>query len=242
MLTLNASYKSSPLIDSVPVPLGNDSYTSVAHRDLIHLLTGTFVEQGYDLERPQHQIHKKFPRFASVFSVSGNGLPKDVALDWMVGVLNSYDKSRSVTLLFGARVFVCSNGMVVADHKIRTRHTLNVWDRLPLMIAQAVGVFGSTVEAANKRNNRLKEFLVPSSRDIDAFAVEVCRKGLLPASKAVEYANEIQKPSYDYGVPVNSAWNIHNAFTHISKGVEPGTFSHNMIGFDKLLDRVFIDA
>lgn len=242
MISLNKSYISSNAIDIIPVPSPTASYTPVPHRHLMHNVMSAFTSQGFDIDKPYHQIHRKKARFVSMFSVSGGGLPQDKALDWMVGVMNSYDMSRSVTLLFGARVFVCSNGMIVADHKLKTRHTLNVWDRIPNLIAQSVGVFGDTIVKAQQRNDRLREIVVDDRRMIDAFAMEVARRGLLPESKAVAYANEIHKPSFDYGVKENTLWNIHSAYTHTAKGMEAGDFARRVIAFDKLLDATFVEA
>lgn len=242
MLSLNTAYVSSNAIDNIAVPSATISYTPVAHRHLMHSVMSMFTANGFDIEKPAHQIHKKKPRFASTFAVSGGGLPTDRSLDWQVGVLNSYDQSRSVTLLFGARVFVCSNGMIIADHKLQTRHTTHVWDRIPDLIARSVYTFGETINHANQRNDRLREIIVDDRRMIDAFAMEVCRRGLLPTSKAVAYANEIHKPSFDYEVKENTLWNIHNAYTHTAKGMEAGDFARSVIQFDKLLNDAFVMA
>ena len=242
MLSLNESYISSNAIDNVPVPFSTQSYTPVPHRNLMHLVMSGFSSQGFDLDKPAHQIHKKKARFASTFSVSGGGLPTDRSLDWQVGVLNSYDQSRSVTLLFGARVFVCSNGMILADYKLRTRHTTHVWDRIPQLVSRAIYTFGETIINAQKRNDKLREIVVDDRRMIDAFAMEVCRRGLLPVSKAVAYANEIHKPSFDYEVKENTLWSMHNAYTHCAKGMEAGDFARRVIQFDKLMNDTFITA
>lgn len=240
MISLNEAYISSNAIDNVPVPPHTDSYTPIPHRQLMHLAMSAFTSQGFDIEKPTHQIHKKKGRFVSTFSVSGGGLPKDKDLDWMVGLMNSYDKSYPVTFLFGGRVFVCSNGMIVADHKLKTRHTLNVWDRIPGLITQTVAAFGETISKAQERNNRLREIRVDDRRMIDSFAMEVCRQGLLPETKAVAYANEIHNPSFDYGVKENTLWNIHNAYTHTAKGMEAGDFARRVIQFDSLLEETFM--
>ena len=242
MISLNKSYISSNAIDNIPVPSPTASYTPVPHRHLMHSVMSAFTSQGFDIDKPTHQIHKKKARFVSMFSVSGGGLPQDKALDWMVGVMNSYDMSRSVTLLFGARVFICSNGAIVADHKLKTRHTLNVWDRIPGLIAESVDVFGDTIVEAQRRNDTLREIVVDDRKLIDAFAMEVARRGLLPAGKALDYANEIHDPSFNYEVKENSLWNIHNAYTHCAKGMEAGDFARRVIQFDKLLDETFVTA
>jgi len=240
MLTLNTAYLSSNAIDNIPVPAPTESYTPVFHRALMHQVMAAFVDNGFDISSPEHQIHKKKPRFVSTFSVSGGGLPNDKALDWMVGVMNSYDKSRSVTLLFGGHVFVCANGMILAENKLRTRHTLNVWDRIPGLIATSVDAFGETILKAQRRNDALREIVVDDRKLIDSFAMEVCRRGLLPETKALAYANEIHQPSFDYGVKENTLWNIHNAYTHTAKGMEAGDFARRVIQFDKLLDETFV--
>jgi len=242
MIFRNNSYLTLGAIDAIPVPAPTHSYTPVPHRDLMHRVMSAFIDQGFDIDKPYHQIHRKKPRFVSTFSVSGGGLPQDSDLSWMVGVMNSYDMYRSVTLLFGGHVFVCGNGMIVADHKLKTRHTLNVWDRIPNLIAEAADAFGDTIVEAQRRNDALREIVVDDRRAIDAFAVEVCRRNLLPPTKAVAYADEIHNPSFDYKVKENTLWNIHNAYTHTAKGMEAGDFARRVIAFDKLLDETFVSV
>ena len=242
MISLNKSYISSNAIDNIPVPSPTASYTPVQHRQLMHGVMSAFTSQGFDIDKPTHQIHRKKPRFVSIFSVGGGGLPVDKALRWMVGVMNSYDMSRSVTLLFGSEVWVCTNGAIIADHRLKTRHTMNVWDRIPGLIDQSVEVFGETIVAAQQRNDRLREIVVDDRKLIDAFAIEVARRKLLPSGKALEYADEIHDPSFDYGIKENSLWSIHNAYTHCAKGMEAGEFARKVIQFDKLLDETFVTA
>lgn len=242
MLSLNTAYISSNAIDNIAIPRQTASYTPVPHRHLMHMIMSAFTSQGFDITKPSHQIHKKKARFVSMFEVSGGGLPVDGSLNWMVGALNSYDQSRSVTLIFGAEISVCTNGAIFSDYKLATRHTTYVWDRIPGLIAQSVHLFGETVNAANKRNDRLREIVVDDRRMIDAFAMEVARRGLLPETKAVAYADEIHNPSFDYGIKENTLWNIHNAYTHTAKGMEAGTYARKVIAFDKLLDETFVTA
>lgn len=239
MITLNESYLSSSQIDTIPVPVPTHSYTPIPHRQLMHMAMSAFTKQGFTIDRPAHQVHKKAQRFVSTFAVSGGGLPEDKSLDWMVGIMNSYDKTVPVTFLFGGTVRVCTNGMVVADHQLKTRHTRNVWDRIPDLITETVSVFGDTIVSANQRHQHLKEIVVDDKRLIDAFAMEVCRRGLLPASKALGFANEIHNPSFDYEVKENTLWSIANAYTHIAKGAEAGDFARRVIQFDKFLDATF---
>jgi hypothetical protein len=239
MLSLNTAYLSSNAIDSVPVPSPTRVYEPVPHRQLMHMVMSAFAGGGFAIDKPMHQIHKKKPRFASTFTISGGGLPNDRSLDWSVGIINTYDQYRAIHILFGGTVFICSNGLIVADHKLTTRHTTNVWRRLPDLIGRAVDAFGETIVEANRRHDRMRETRINDRRAIDAFALEVCRRNLLPITKAVEYADEIHKPSFNYEVPEDSLWNVHNAYTHMAKGMEAGAFSRRMIAFDKLLDQTF---
>jgi hypothetical protein len=239
MIALSKAYASSTAIDKVPLPPQTESYTPVPHRQLVHAVVSSFTSLGYAVDKPEHQIHKKKARFSTTFSVSGKELPSDKTLDWQVGILNSYDKFRAIHILFGGKVFVCSNGLIIADHQLKTRHTLNVWDRLPALISQTVAAFGTTIALANNRNNRLRETSVDDPRFIDAFAMEVCRRGLLAPTKALEFADEIHEPSFDYEIKPNTLWSIHNAYTHTAKGMEAGDFARNVLGFDRLLNEAF---
>ena len=242
MITTNKTYAISALIDNVPVPAATHSYTPTPHRQLVGEVMKAFDSYGFTLKDPVHAIHKKKSRFHTVFDVVSSALPERLDLSWQVGLINSYDQSKAIHIVFGGRVFVCANGMVIADYKLKTRHTTHVWDRIPDLISAAASRFDRSIHEANARHQLLMDTRIGSRASMDAFAVEVCRRNLLPVTKAVEFADEIHNPSFNYEVKEDTLWNVHNAFTHMAKGFDPSTFANKVVKFDRLLDGVFLSA
>jgi predicted SpoU family rRNA methylase len=54
-----------------------------------------------------------------------NGVEEDMGLS--IGIRNSYDKSMSIGVALGARVFVCDNLAISGEIRIVRKHTAGVW-------------------------------------------------------------------------------------------------------------------
>lgn len=63
----------------------------------------------------------------------------------------SHDTSIALTLGMGMSTFICANGMMSADHMGKLKHTMNMPERLPLMVCVLMGTATEAVRAEQKR-------------------------------------------------------------------------------------------
>ena len=152
--------------------------------------------------------------------------------------MNAYDKSSSVRLIFGGRVFACSNGLIVADHILRTKHTTHVWDRLPDLIAEAVEGFEGEVLRYQEEQNKIKEITV-SAESLSQFTVRIAQKGILPKTQMLDFYEESVAPSFDYQTQPLCLWNFQAAFTHLAKTMNPVERPRRVMAFDKALRETY---
>lgn len=233
--TPRKTYRDIKDIAAVPVPAATDSYCPVAQADFWASIQNAFSVYGYRMDNVVHQMHRKRPVFVSVMDVHHDNLPGDSGVTWTVAGMNSYDKSCSARIIFGGRVFVCSNGLIVADHILRTKHTTHVWDRLPDLIAKTVDSFEAEVRVYQKQQDRLKDYTITKT-SLAEFTVALAQQEILPKSKMLDFYEEVCSPSFDYKTPSLCLWNLQAAYTHLAKGMNPVERPGAVMSFDRALD------
>ena len=123
-------------LKDVKMPSATASYQPVSHYDLTmnigdiagRILNGmTLVKSRYGLAREGNQMFGTHTYKSDI---------EDVGL--AVGFRNSYDKSMSVGIAVGARVFVCENLMMTGEVTIFRKHTGSILDELNGMAFKAI--------------------------------------------------------------------------------------------------------
>ena len=131
----------------VPVPEATRTYTPMPHGDLIdtievqlghHLPDYHIVDKQYGLAREGQQMFGMISLRRSEPDIVDVEIVED-DLDISIGFRNSYDKSMSVGIVGGAKVFICDNMMMSADAvKIMKRHTKNVIREFDYMLYTSI--------------------------------------------------------------------------------------------------------
>jgi hypothetical protein len=115
---------------SVPVPDPTESYHPVPY--------GRFVEE-VELHVPRFGLTIQSAQYAltrgqmfGVLTCTNGHNARDYAL--AIGLRNSYDRSLSVGLVAGTRVFCCDNLAFSGEVQMHRKHTANVFRDLPDLI------------------------------------------------------------------------------------------------------------
>lgn len=229
-------------IRSIPLPARTESYTPVSQAELWNTVCSTFEAGGYTLNNEVHTVHRKRPVFVSQVDVSAPWLDNDGgAFKWSIAAMNSYDKTKSNRLIFGKTVFVCQNGLIIADHVLRTKHTTHVWDRLPELILNAYEQFRGECDKHSRQQEALKAATTTAPALAD-FTMRIARKGILPKSQVVDFYEESIKPSFDYQTPEMCLWNMQAAYTHLAKEWNPVERPRRILSFDRALKESYAIA
>ena len=119
---------------AVPVPEQTRTYVPVSNQALLEMLQKTANARGLQLGAPQLGLaHKGQRMFGSMEITNQDHFDSQVRL--MLGVRNSYNKTMSIGVCFGSKVFVCSNmvftGYTSEDNdaigQVHHRHQAEVW-------------------------------------------------------------------------------------------------------------------
>jgi hypothetical protein len=234
------TYRSIGNLASIPFPAPTKSYTPVPQEDLWKLTVQLFENRGYTISKESHVVHHSKPIFVSNMTISKPTI-MNPEMEWTCALVNSYNMTRPASILFGGRVFACSNGLMVADHILKTKHTTHVWDRLPGMVATAVNSFEEEVTNASIFYNSLRQQFT-NEQQLSTFAVNLGRVGLLPKSSVVDFVDEAINPSFDYDSNKMCLWNVHNAYTHLAKEFTITERPQRVMNFEKSLKAAYLLA
>lgn len=233
---MNKSFRTITDLATIPVPEATPTYQPVPQAELWDRVIDNVKQFGYDIVRETHQVHRKKSWFISKVSLRNpSSLRSSDEIEWEIAAINSYDCSKAVCLLFGGSVFACTNGLIVAQHVLRTKHTTGVWNRLPAMLTMTINRFEVEINKAAYFYDRLKE--IPFTRsNLSEFSVRLAQQGLLPKAKVVDLVEESMTPSFGYDTRERQVlWNVHNAYTHLAKDMNPVEAPRKIMGMERMM-------
>ena len=202
---------------AVPVPEPTESYHPVPY--------GRFVEE-VELHVPRFGLRIESSAFAlaregsQMFGVLTcvNGKPAaDYAL--AIGIRNSYDRSLSVGLVAGTRVFCCDNLAFSGEVTMHRKHTVHVFRDLPDLIYRMLSQVSSMRERIDGEIAAMKAEVLGPHR-AHHLMVEVIRANVLPASRLPKVIEAWEEPRHEEFAP-RTAWSLFNAFTEVQKDSGP---------------------
>src|SRR5712692_4815346 len=191
---------------SVPVPEPTASYHPVPY--------GRFVEE-VELHVPRFGLRVESSAFAlaregsQMFGVLTcvNGKPSaDYAL--AIGLRNSYDRSLSVGLVAGTRVFCCDNLAFSGEVRMQRKHTVHVFRDLPDLIYRMLSQVSSMRGRIDGEIAAMKVRELPPAH-AHHLMVEAVKANVLPASRLPKVIEAWEEPRHVEFTP-RTAWSLFN--------------------------------
>lgn len=202
---------------AVRVPEETDSYVPVPH--------GRFVEEvglhvprfGLAIQDAKYALARDGLQMFGVLTCTNGQNHDDYAL--AIGLRNSYDRSLSVGLVAGSRVFCCDNLAFSGEAGTNRKHTVNVFRDLPDLIYRLLSQVSSMQSRIHAEIAAMKERdLAPETAD--HLMVEAVRRSVLPASHLPKVIAAWERPAHEAFAP-RTAWSLFNAFTEVTKSRSP---------------------
>lgn len=148
-----------------------------------------------------------------------------------IGIRNSHDKSFSLSVLCGARVVVCANGMMVGEYHIRRKHTsgINLFEQIEMAMDAFVRCTGAIV-------NQVRELSLAAldERHANHLVVEAAREGAFSSSQILDIVRGYQEPQHEEFQPRNR-WSLYNACTEVMKKQSPARQSDGFRSLNRVL-------
>jgi hypothetical protein len=223
-------------IRAVPVPIEDGSYIPVPHPRLVEEVRLHLPRFGLQVMDESYALARDGAQLFGVLScqaASGDG-EYCVA----IGLRNSYDKSFSVNLCAGSRVFCCDNLAFSGEAEVSRKHTLHVFRDLPEMIYRML----SSVAGLNSRHadeiRRMKTLALDVAA-ADHLLVESVRRDILPASSLPRVIEAYDRPKYPEFAP-RVVWSLYNAFTEVTKSRSPRAQMDSTLALSALFREVIL--
>jgi hypothetical protein len=226
---------------AIPTPEPTDTWRPVAHADVVSVLTERAGARGLAIKSERFAVLNGtlYPPSGAPVELRGArlfgaldfapipGMPFPDGCTPSAGIRNSHDKSFSLSILSGARVLVCANGVLSAEFTVSRKHTSQI--DLAESIDQALDAFLESVRGFNQAYQRLRSQRLTRMRARD-LTIEMARAGAFASSDILPVLAEYEKPSHDEFAE-RTAWSLYNAATARMKAQSP---SRQVDGFRAL--------
>lgn len=235
---------------SIGTPEATDTWRPLPHAEVVNTLIDRATARGLKVKeesyavmngkvympgQPQNATEVPNARlFGSLDFEPNDGLPFPTGCTPSAGLRNSHDKTFALSILSGARVFVCANGVLNAEHIISRKHTSGI--DLVESIDAALDAF--MVSIGDFRNTYQKLTAHALTREEAAFmVVAASRAGAFCSGHILQVMAEYEKPTHKDFEPRN-LWSLYNAATEVMKAQSP---ARQVQGF-KALTAVLVDG
>ena len=189
------------------------SWSPLPHHELLEKVESRLVDNGMKIRNCSHTTsHGNARYFGTVELCAEPG--RDYRR--MVGIRNSHDKRHSASIVAGARVVCCANGMFTGEFLCLARkHTSRLHEDLDERLDES---FGRLLQEWVLNDRRISMYKEKRLSDADAhdLLVRAMDADALPPSAIPKILREWREPWHAEFHPRN-AWSLHNAVTETLK-------------------------
>ena len=202
---------------TVRVPEPTESYHPVPYGRFVEEVEMHLPRFGLTVGSSSFALAREGSQMFGVLTCTNGQLAGDYAL--AIGVRNSYDRSLSVGLVAGTRVFCCDNLAFSGEVTMHRKHTLNVFRDLPDLIYRMLSQVSSMRTRIDEEIGAMKVRELPPAH-AHHLMVEAIKRNVLPASRLPRVIEAWEEPRHGEFSP-RTAWSLFNAFTEVQKGTPP---------------------
>ena len=193
---------------NVPAVPYTRTFHPVHHGEVIRAIKEAIGVVGMEIVRSEYILGQDGMRMFGVYDLS-QGTSE---LSWSIGIRNSMNKSMSLGITAGTRVFVCENLCFSGEFLAFRKHTSGLdADELAFLAYRSMRNMIPRLTAFQKWHEGLKQYEV-SEHDAKILMVEIITNSVIPASKFHQF-NDLYTNVYD-----DSLWGLHEAITHVLRG------------------------
>lgn len=219
---------------AVPVPEPTTSYHPVPYGRFLEEVKLHVPRFGLKVQSEQFALAREGSQMFGVLTCT-NGKP---AADYTlaIGLRNSYDRSLSVGLTLGSRVFCCDNLAFSGEVTMHRKHTIHVFRDLPDLIYRMLSQVSSMRERTDEEIAAMKVRELPPAH-AHHLMVEAIRSNVLPASRLPKVLEAWEVPRHEEFAP-RTAWSLFNAFTEVQKSASPRAQMEDSLRLSSLFRKV----
>lgn len=208
------------------VPANTNSYTAIPHRVFLEELQEELSLNGYIIDRESYMGTKGYQIMTGSFTIKKPSESGDVVdIRPAIYFQNSYNKAKVASVKVGAKVLVCSNGMIGMRTKAMytRKHTgtalADVREHMKFMVERVEEEFA----ILQKNTDEMKQLVL--SRDVRAQLVGdmIINEQMITAEQISILRREM---SSSVNFKDNSLWSFYNNCTEAFKNTHPTLYQN----------------
>ena len=206
-------------IRNAALPQHGKRYTVIPHGYIIDQTRAELANAGFVINQELYKTSLDGQVAQGVYHLN-YGTDQDMGL--MFAWSNSYNKMMRFKCAVGAQVFICMNGVVSGDlANYKRKHTgsalVDVTNSIQFQINHAKEYYNNLV--ADKE--MLKQVQLTKSQQGSMIGRLFIEQEILTLTQVGMIQREIEKPTHQYSVNPNSAWDLYNHVTLALKDSHP---------------------
>jgi hypothetical protein len=199
---------------NLPIPSSTDTHKIVPHHEVINQLEESLGFRHIQIVRGDYAIARDGARMFALLEVNAD----HEGIRFAIALRNAHDKSMTLAMTAGYRVFICDNMAMSGDFKpLTAKHTRN----FNLIDALSVGVdrLQRSWEPLRARVDFMREKVLPITT-AQALIYRAFTEGRFPVRLMKSVDNNYFRPQHEEFKP-RTVWSLSNAFTSAFKEVRP---------------------
>lgn len=209
------------------------------------------ISHGYIMDKVEEELQKKGLSIKDQsFRATHNGevaqgvyylnYGNDSEISLMFAWGNSYDKTQRFKCAVGAYVFVCGNGMLVGDMcNYGRKHLGTAKDDVTETIEQQIASVQSYFNKLVSDKDTMKNIVLTDTEIHDLIGRLYLKDEVITVTQLVNLKDELEDPSYNYGVAHNTLWHVYNCVTHVLKESHPRTWLEDQKELHAIIKSMF---
>lgn len=206
---MGTNHVSEAEVFSVPAVPFTRTFHPVHHRDVITAVKEGVQAVGLDIVKAEYVLAAEGKKMFSVWDLN-QGTSE---LSWSIGIRNSMNKSMSLGITAGTKVFVCENLCFSGEFLAFRRHTSGLdIDELAFLAYRSMRQMIPMLKEFQRWHEGLKNYPLTET-DAKILLVEIMTNSVvIPPSKFNQFRG-LYTNEYD-----DSLWGFHEAATDVLKG------------------------
>lgn len=201
-------------LSNLPTPESTSTHKIVPHHEVIGQLEESLSFRHISIVRGDYAIAKDGARLFSLLEVNA----EHEGIRFAIALRNAHDKSMTLAMTAGYRVFICDNMAMSGDFKpLAAKHTRN----FNLIDSLSIGVdrLQRNWQPLREKIDFMREKVLPITT-AQALIYRAFTEGKFPVRLLKSVHQNYFEPSYDEFKP-RTVWSLSNAFTSAFKEARP---------------------
>jgi len=188
-------------------------WQGIHHSRLAITLVNEINSRGWEITESRFSLSKDEADLAGAFSLKIDDIEAPEGMDLSLGFLTSNAMRKALTMVVGANVQVCNNGMATGEIVMQKKHTSGF--SLVEEVRQSLDHYEIRAKLIGGTVKSLRQCEISDTKT-DEILMQAGRDGLMPWSRIGAVDKEYRKPTFaEHGR--GTSWALLNAFTYTVK-------------------------